>query len=411
MRSLHWTQTVSFPTCRHTPPRTPAQETLRWLAAEPFRIFFLSGALFSIAGVLLWPLFYAGWLPFYPSISHARVMIECFGGAFVLGFLGTAGPRMLAAPRLTPAELAALFALHLGGGWCHLRMQTAWGDALFLALLAGFAACLGGRALFRRNESVPPPMLLAALGLLCGIVGAAMWLNPAWHASAATYRLAGLFLYQGFLLGPIMGVGSFLFPRLLGGAFGEPAPGPEMRGAWLRTILAASALLASFAVEVGVQPQAGVILRAVAVGIALAGIRWRRAADVPPAGTLANALRAWCLPLTFLGVATPAFAYSRHVALEHFLFIGGFGLLCLIVASRVLFGHSGSLPDFAKISRIARTIVVLVVIAAFTRASAEFWPKIIVSHHLYAAGLWALAALLWLLWHKRRFFKKDPQPD
>lgn len=27
------------------------------------------------------------------------------------------------------------------------------------------------------------------------------------------YRLAGLLLYQGFLLGPVMGVGIFLFPR------------------------------------------------------------------------------------------------------------------------------------------------------------------------------------------------------
>lgn len=402
---------MSFPACRHARKRTPARATLRWLAAEPFRVFFLSGALFSIAGVLLWPLFYAGWLPFYPSVSHARVMIECFGGAFVIGFLGTAGPRMLAAPRLTPAELAGLLALHVAGGICHLQMQTLWGDALFVALLVGFAACLGARALFRRSESVPPPMLLAALGLLCGIAGAAMWANPAWHMSAATYRLAGLLLYQGFLLGPIMGVGSFLFPRLLGGEFGEPSAGPEMRRAWVRTLVAASALLASFAVEVWWHPLAGVILRTGAVVIALSSTRWRRAADALPAGTLANALRVWCLPLTLLGVATPALAYARHVTLEHLLFIGGFGLLCLIVASRVLFGHSGALPEFARKSRTARTIVALVVIAAFTRASAEFWPKIIVSHHLYAAGLWASAALIWLLWHARRFFKKDPQPE
>lgn len=402
---------MNFPACRHVPRREPAQETLRWLAAEPFRVFFLSGAVFSIAGVLLWPLFYAGWLPFYPGISHARVMIENFGAAFVLGFLGTAGPRMLAAPRLTPAEFAALFALHLGGGWCHLRMRTAWGDALFLALLAGFAACLGGRALFRRTAAVPPPMLLAALGLLCGFVGAAMWWHPAWHASAATYRLSGLLLYQGFLLGPIMGVGSFLFPRLLGGEFGEPAPGPETRRAWLRTLLAAGLLLASFAVEVWLHPQAGVVLRSLAMGVAFSGIRWRRAAEAPPAGTLANALRIWCLPLAFLGVASPALAYARHVPLEHLLFIGGFGLLCLVVASRVLFGHSGMLPEFAQKSGIARTIVALAVVAACTRASAEFWPKIIVSHHLYAAGLWAIAVLIWMLWHWRRFFKKDPHPD
>jgi uncharacterized protein involved in response to NO len=233
-----------------------------------------------------------------------------------------------------------------------------------------------------------------------------MWLRPGWHTSAATYRLAGLLLYQGFLLGPVMGVGSFLLPRLLGGDFGEPASPAERRMAWLRTLFTAAGLLGSFATEVWVHAESGILLRAATLAFAFAGIGWRRGE-----GTLARALVCWCVPLLLAGTAAPAFAYTRHVALDHLLFIGGFGLLCLIAASRVLFGHSGMLPGFAKKSRTARWIAALVVIAAFTRASAEFIPSILVSHHNYAAALWALAALLWLLWHSRRFFKKDPQPD
>ena len=82
---------MSFPNCPHA-KRKAITGPLIWLGAEPYRLFFLSGILFSIAGVLLWPLFYQGKLAFYPGVSHARVMIAGFGGAFVVGFLGTAGP-------------------------------------------------------------------------------------------------------------------------------------------------------------------------------------------------------------------------------------------------------------------------------------------------------------------------------
>ena len=208
-----------------------------------------------------------------------------------------------------------------------------------------------------------------------------------------------------------MGVGVFLFPRLLGGDFGEVAPGSATRRALLQTLLAAVLLLSSFGIEVWVEQRAGQLLRAAAFVVALAQVRWRRAPASPPPGTLASALRAWCLPLALLGLIAPAFAYSRHVALDHLLFIGGFGLLCLIVASRVLFGHSGDLPGFARKSWIARGIVLLVVLAALTRASADFQASIQLSHYKYAAWSWIIAGLAWSLWHARRFFQKDPSPE
>lgn len=396
---------MSFPACRHRNRKTkPAAQSLVWLGSEPYRLFFLSGILFSIAGVAMWPLFFSGNFPFYPGVSHARVMIEAFAGAFVIGFLGTAGPRMLSAPRLKPWELAAFFLLHLANGLCHLRGLTVWGDGLFLALLTGFALSLGTRVVFFRKEWPPPAMLLAATGLVCGIAGTILWLNPAWVARPDIQRFAGLLLYQGFLLGPVMGVGIFLFPRLLGGDFGEDVT-------FRRMALAAVALLASFAVEVWVLPAAGQILRAAALLFALAHVRWRRGKDAATPGTLANALRFWCLPLAVIGLIAPVFSPLQHIALDHLLFVSGFGLLCLIAGSRVLFGHSGSLERFAQGSWIARGIVFATVLAALTRASANFMPKIMISHYEYAAWSWAAGAGLWTLWHARRFFKRDPGDD
>ena len=66
----------------------------RMVLEEPYRVFFPLGMLAGIWGVLMWPMFYAGWLKFYPGEAHTRMMIGGFMGAFVLGFLGTAFPRL-----------------------------------------------------------------------------------------------------------------------------------------------------------------------------------------------------------------------------------------------------------------------------------------------------------------------------
>ena len=82
--------------------------------AEPYRVFFPLGILFGLSGVSLWPLYFSGLHKFYPGIMHARLMIEGFLGAFIVGFLGTAGPRLTGTAPLSRAELGWLLALLVG---------------------------------------------------------------------------------------------------------------------------------------------------------------------------------------------------------------------------------------------------------------------------------------------------------
>ena len=72
---------------------------------EAYRLLFPLGVLASLLGVLLWPALYAGWLTWYPLEAHTRLMTACFGGCFVVGFLGTAVPRLVDAPPIRPAIL------------------------------------------------------------------------------------------------------------------------------------------------------------------------------------------------------------------------------------------------------------------------------------------------------------------
>ena len=397
----------TFPVCKHAKRKSVLSGGLAWLASEPFRVFFFSGTVWSVVGVLLWPLFYGGWLGFFPNFAHARLMIEAFGGAFVVGFLGTAGPRMATAPKLTPVELVALFGLHQAGAICHLRQEHAWGDRVFALLLVSLLLMLVIRVARFRKEMPPPQMLLALTGLGCGIAGAVMLGFPALAATPEGYRLAGLLLYQGLLLPPVLGIGAFLFPRLLGGAFGEPGSAREVRQKGRRAVAAAGLLVGSFGVEVYGSPMLGFVLRAtVAVGYLMMEVRWRRTSEEAPRGTLTKGLL-WALGMGLLGLLLAAWFPVQRVSVEHLLYVSGFGLLMLVVGSRVLFGHSGELEGFDRKSWVARTLIFLAVLAAATRATTGFLLHLTVTHHVYAALTWAAVGVMWLVWHWRRFGKRD----
>lgn len=398
---------MSFPSCRHRRKSIHAatRGALDWLAAEPFRVFFVLGVLWSVAGVLLWPLWHLGRLTFYPGLVHARLMIECFGGALVAGFLGTAGPKLVSAPRLRGGEFPAMVMALMACGLAHLGLAMRLGDSCFLLLLGLLSASLLLRWLRFRSESPPPQMVLALTGLLCGMAGTLMWLWPALTGSSAAFRLAGLLVHEGFLLLPVLGVGSFLFPRMLGGVSTEPiAPGARRRSL-VRAMAVAAAVVGSFAWEARGHAGSASLLRAVAAGAYLGWeVPWRRQRGAAPRGTLARGL-CWALACGWTGTVVAGWFPAWRIGLSHLLYIGGFGLLMLIMASRVLCGHSGPPSAFSRRGRLPQVFVSAALLAAATRASADIWPRIARSHHIYAAILWTLVAILWMSWHRSRFLR------
>lgn len=397
---------MSFPACKHRRRAAPPENVFRWLASEPYRILFALGTLWSIIGVMLWPLFYHGLLRGYPLFPHTRLMIEGFGGAFVLGFLGTAGPRMASAPKLTPLELCWLTGLHSAACVLHLMGKHPAGDVLFTAVLLSLVASLFVRVFRFRKEALPPQLLLGFSGLFCGIAGAGILAISGGSApDPLMYRLASLLLYQGLLLPPVLGIGSFVFPRILGGDFGESATAAETRKKRWRSMVSAVLLCSSFVLEAYGFPLAGGLLRAaVCAFYLLLEVGW---AAKPGQGSLAAGLR-WALVIGLAGIVLAAFAGpGARVSVNHLLYIAGFGLLMLIVGSRVLFGHSGGLAMFSERSWTARSIIWLALLAAATRAVPALVPALAVSHHNYAAITWAVLASIWLFWHRRRFLQRE----
>jgi uncharacterized protein involved in response to NO len=108
---------------------------------EPFRIFFPAGILLGLAGVSLWPLYYAELIVPYPATTHARLMIEGFVASFIIGFLGTAGPRITSTSPFLRSEMLGLLTLDLLAAGLHFSDSHRAGDALFVCCVGLLIFC------------------------------------------------------------------------------------------------------------------------------------------------------------------------------------------------------------------------------------------------------------------------------
>ena len=373
---------------------------LALVPSEPFRLFFPLGLLVSVAAVLLWPLFYAGWIDLYPMLPHSRLMISGFVAAFAIGFLGTAGPRLLEAPSFSKGEIVLLVAAYAVSVIAQFCNRTVLGDVAFLVMMIAFGLAMGIRVIYRTSQP-PPAMLLAGMGVGCAIAGAFLVASESWvEVTSFRFRLARLLLHEGFILMPIMGIGGFLFPRF----FGRKGEGTKGGMPWAGAC--GVAVVVSMLLDAGGNTLAGAVLRAVAAAAYIL-------TTVPElysgrgVGTFAWCLRAG-MAATLVGLVAAAFFPAQRVGLDHMMFIAGYGLMVFTVGGRVLFGHGGELEKIRGKFVPMRWVLGLTLFAAGTRAVADFIPKIRVSHHIYAALLWLAIAMIWAVVCLPKVRKIDP---
>jgi uncharacterized protein involved in response to NO len=380
-------------------PRTEKRKFFELCLAEPFRLFFPVGVLIGIAGVSLWPLFFTGIHKFYPGVMHARLMTQGFMGAFVIGFLGTAGPRLTGTPHFSRSEfwtfltlLAAIVGLHIG-------QRYFIGDLLFLALLLLFAGRMGWR--FSRRTDLPPPSFaLVAFGFLNAIIGTVLLLVSAMgNGFPGGAHLGSLLLNQGFVLYLVLGIGGFLLPRfLILPAKPELPDTPELSAPWMRRALFAAgigaALLASFVIEAfTAAPRVAGVVRLVATAVFLGAEIPAHLSAAPPV-TITRNLRL-ALVLLVLGLLLPVLWPWQRLAGLHLVFIGGFTLITFTVATRVVLGHSGQGHLFAQPLPFLRSAAALLLIAAVLRVIGDFLPAARGTLLNLASYFWMLAAAIW----------------
>ncbi|MFV0414857.1 MAG: NnrS family protein [Chthoniobacterales bacterium] len=367
---------------------------------EPFRLLFPLGVLIGIFGVAIWPLYFWHLSSIYPTQIHARIMIQGFETCFVLGFLGTALPRLLDVPRLLLYETLFFAVCQVLITVFHYAGQPLVADSLFICNICFLLFTLGRR--LRMRKDIPPPaFVLVLLGMASALTGSAMqviWEINSSILPASTFRLSQLLLYQAYLLLPIMGVGAFILPRF----FGLPSRQdlaesmsftPEWKKRAAFALFCGVTVLVSLICESMGQYRLGYGLRIFAILLYfLREVPVYRASFNMGSMALALRIALVSIPIGYVLLIV----WPEHLfALLHVVFISGFSLLTLVVSTRVMLGHSGKSHLLRAPLYSIRILMGLLFLAMLTRVIADWLPENQISHYIYAAVCWIIGVSIW----------------
>lgn len=379
------------------------------LSREPFRVFFLLATFAGIAGVLLWPLSLKGFISFYPGQVHARIMTHCFYGGFIIGFLGTALPRMLSVAAFSTLTLLVIAAVYLSMLGLYLTGNAFAGDATLLGLLFLLLILLLTR--FPKRKDLPPPgFILMILGFASLVAGTILSLLGD-HVSLQLIALQHLLSFQGFVLLPILGIAPFIMPRFFGMESTHDLPEsrritPQWKKKAMLALAAGILVIAGFLLEAWGWLRTGSGVRFVVVATYI--LLEARVHMGTGRKTLAILLRTG-LGFIALGFLAATLFVMNRTALFHIDFAGGFAIVTICVATRVVFGHSGNQKLLGRRNGLIITAVVLMVLGLATRIVADYKPEVMASHYTYGAISWAIGLLFWAVPVLRHAFDKDPE--
>lgn len=311
---------------------------LKQLFAYPFRIFFLTAAVWAIVVVALWALYISGVISLplaYPALQwHRHEMLFAFINPAIAGFLLTAVCVWTGTDRLHGFPLFLLWLLWLGG-----RLLTAlggsemaiWSTLVNLVFLPAVAVDAGRRIWAARQKRQ----------LIVLIVIALLWLmEMGMLVDGSAAFTAGALVLASVLM---LVIGGRITPAFsanwLRGRGGDPAkvrviPALEI------TLLVVLALLL-IAVLMDISHLIAIAALAAAIVAAVRILLWRiwlvRAEPL-----------LWILHLSLLWIPLALLLLAGHqifgwpvTAWQHALGIGAMGGLILGVMTRVSLGHTG----------------------------------------------------------------------
>ena len=327
-------------------------------------------------------------------------MIDGFAGFFVFGFLMTAGPRLLGSEGFSRNATLAVFGLSVSACLAQLFNQTVLGDALF-SIATAYLIFTAAKIYRFRSDCPPPGFPLAALGILCACTGSLLLsLSASIWSNAYAFALGKILLFQGFTLLPIVGVGAFFFPKILGGP--NTHAFPEMRiptQAWKRrfrhSLYVAVGFFISVALEILGYTALAYSLRLIALGSYL--LTQIPLLDLRGSQSKHSIQLLFALSTVGIGLAGAALFPAYKIAWLHSYFLVGLTGIIFLVSIRVVFGHSGRPDLIQKSVPIFAWVTGALAFAAATRIFADFNSTVQISHYLYAAAIWFVCGLIWLV--------------
>jgi uncharacterized protein involved in response to NO len=361
----------------------------------PYRLLFPLGVAYAMAAALVWPLHALGWIP-YPAPLHWTLMAQGFLQCFILGFLLTALPSFLHADRTRPSEIAVVAAAMVAFGVLALSGAIAAAQAAYLGTFAVLAIVVLRRFPRRRGDP-PEEFLLVALGLAFGLVGGGLRLavEAGWIVDPAP-RFALRLISRGMVLALVLGIGGLLVPTF--SAMREPLvipgiarPGQRAPRRALYVPIAAAFVAAAVCEGTG-HPVAASWLRAIA-GTVLGLLVWKLFRGPGRRDLLSYSIwgSGWfILAGLWLGALLPA----RAVLGFHLIYVGGFGMLIMGIATRVVVTHGGYPPAHER--RVLRpAAIAALVLSVAARAAGDLAPAHAVAFYGAGGALWIAAWAIW----------------
>jgi hypothetical protein len=368
---------------------------------EPYRILFPVGILFGVWGTAVWISYWLGFIDF-PSRIHSDLMMSGFMFSFISGFLMTSMPKYLGSKKFLTVDLFIISFILMGLFFSAVfELRIIFQFLSFLGMLY-----LGYFVIFRffnRTHQIYPNFIYLIVGLLFASVGTGiLFFSDILKLDFQLIRLAKLFFYQGTIISLIVGVGSTLIPVLLGygnqNVISYSVGERSLFQVYLQSVtgiiwLFLFLFISSFFIEIYVNYIAGTLLRALVISQII--IKTWKIFQFPFANSKLS-VSIWITGvMLILSLWISVFFYIYKVHAIHMLFISGFGLLTILVASRITLAHGYHGFHLEVNSNLLYYLTFLIILAALTRFSAIFFPEFYTEYLAYAGILWVFALLVW----------------
>lgn len=364
--------------------------------SEPYRLFFPLGYLFGLWGVLLWTLFTL-WGISYPGVQHSYMMIGGFLSAFTTGFLMTAVPRFTGTFHAEVYEitisLLAFLLLFLFGSQSEILCAL----CVLMSHINLFVFFI--RRFLRKRAPLPESFLFIPLSLVSSIAGQSLimlslrgWLETSYYSLGRTLG------FSSFMLGLVLGVGSKLIPMFNG--FGPS----KIRKNWV-SIFIPILFFGSFPLQHFMEGSLGLLFRFVAVGY-VAIFHWNIFKWPLNPSKLSYGLWFSCMGIV-MGALGGLLFPSALVHWSHVTYIFGFGLMTLMIGSRVILSHGGF--DLVRETEhsFMNYIMASLLMAAVVRLTLWLFPDKMMSILFMSSSLWLIGLFFWWIQIGSKLFKKS----